>query len=119
MSFRGNWFYNKLFYIKWCIELITFIITILCSLYVEIKLCSAMKESLFFKMTLFFVCIMYLPWLYKATKTFILLGGLFLQKNPYAELKDYFGWWVVDVLMFLMYNLVLSFGLIFKNGIGF
>ena len=94
MSFRG-----KLF-----IMLITFIITILFSLYVEIKLYSDMKGSI-----LFFGCIMYLGWLYCNILTFVLIGDLFLQKNPFTELKDYFKWWAVGILVFVMYHFAFLF----------
>lgn len=94
MSFRG-----KLF-----IMLITFIITILFSLYVEIKLYSDMKGCI-----LFFGCIMYIAWLCCNILTVILLGSLFLQKNPFTELKDYFKWWAVGILVFVMYHFAFLF----------
>lgn len=94
MSFRGKFF----------IMLITFIITILFSLYVEIKLFSDMKGII-----LFFGCIMYILWLYCNILTVILLGDLFLQKNPFTKLKDYFKWWAVGILVFVMYHFAFLF----------
>ena len=94
MSFRGKFF----------IMLITFIITILFSLYVEIKLYSDMKGGI-----LFFDCMMYFGFLSCEIYTFLTFGDLFLQQNRFTELKDYFKWWAVGILLFVMYHFAFLF----------
>ena len=94
MSFRGKFF----------IMLITFIITILFSLYVEIKLYSYMKGGI-----VFFGYMMYFGFLSCEIYTFLTFGDLFLQKNRFTELKDYFKWWAVCILLFVMYHFAFLF----------
>lgn len=94
MSFRGKFF----------IMLITFIITILFSLYVEFKLYSDMKGGI-----LFFDAMMYFGWLCCEIYTFLTFSSLFLQKNPFTKLKDYFKWWAVGNLIFVMYHFAFLF----------
>ena len=93
---------------KWLIMLITFIGITSLSLYVELKLFNAMKEDPYFGVWLFLGCAMYFPWLVVETHTFILLGSLFLKRNSFAELKDYFKWLIVDILWFIIIIMVSS-----------
>lgn len=93
---------------KWWIMAITFIITVLLSLYVEIKFYGTMKDSRIFSVWLFFACVFYFPWLFQEIYTFILLGSLFLEENEFAKLKDYFAWCFIYILEFLIFNLALG-----------
>lgn len=97
MSFRG----------KWCIWLITNIITILLIFYVNIKFVNLIKGHPYFGISLFFICIMCLLWLiinlYCIKSDFEFIKN----KNRYFTLQDFFlNWCFFNFIVFLLYGVL-------------
>ena len=83
MLFRG----------KWCIWLITNIVTILLIFYVNIKFVNLIKSQPYFDACLLFVCMMFLSWLVPNLCCIKLDFELIKNKNRFFTLKDFFVWW--------------------------
>lgn len=83
MLFRG----------KWCIWLITNIVTILLIFYVNIKFINLLKGQPHFDT--FFVYMMCLPWLVSNLCCIKLDFELIKNKNRFFTLKDFFVWWCI------------------------